>query len=949
MPLLIRFTAILAPFLLGLAAARAQDNTGTITGHVVDVSTEAHLAGAAVILVGPGTVAIVEHDGTFELRGIPAGNWSLNVSYLGYTDQSLGVTVVAGQTVRLDAALRPAIANLQPNQLEGARESQARAINQQLSATIRKNIVAADAIGNFPDVNAAEAVKRLPGISTVRQHGEDRDITIRGAAPNLNAITVDGVSVLSNQVDGRTVSLDVFPAEQLAGVEITKSVLPDQDADSIGGAINLRTKSAFDARGRVLAVNGFWQYNDLAAQSSYRTGVNFSNVIGAEGHWGLQLSVSRDQRRALEETVEPAGWDRRIGAAANGGYAGFSPDSVPFTYADIKRERTGGSFSLERKSGPSSLLYLRTSYNESNERNARSRFVVQHAGAIGAASPVTIADGQLTAFTSTTARGQRVVNPSQLTVAGSSVALGGRALLNEWKLGLVGSLARGTSHQDSVTGQWETAANTTATFNLTDSERPIITRIAGVDLYDPSAYAFSQLQVQDGRLRNCEYAVKGDASRELVGASGPLRLSTGFKFRWSPRKWDQETQPYNSPTSSPLALNDARFGGAAEVKSGFLHGQMPFGPSVSPYLFYDFARANLSLFGSNPGATLQDTLPADYYVSEGIGAGYLMGEWTRGTFTALGGVRYEHTKTVSKGYRQNTALPTTSPARYAWVRHDSGYHDLLPGFHLRYAPRKKLVLRASWNNTLARPQTNRISPSLDVTTPAAPSVSDPVIVSGGNPNLRATTSANLDFSAEYYLKAIGLISAGYFRKQLEGPVYRRTSEGAYEGKPARFTVFENAGRARLSGWEFIYQHQLGFLPGPFDALGLYANYTTVDSEVVLTEPGRVGEKVPLFNQSDQLGNVALTYQKHGVFVRLSHHWRGDYLVALATAGLDQYARGFESNDLLASYKLSAQWTVKLEATNLGAAPEQQYAGAPQRNIYYGDTGRSYALGVVLNF
>jgi outer membrane receptor protein involved in Fe transport len=120
--------------------------------------------------------------------------------------------------------------------------------------------------------------------------------------------------------------------------------------------------------------------------------------------------------------------------------------------------------------------------------------------------------------------------------------------------------------------------------------------------------------------------------------------------------------------------------------------------------------------------------------------------------------------------------------------------------------------------------------------------------------------------------------------------------------------------------------------------------------VTLTEPGRVGEKVPLFNQSKQLGNLALTYQKSGLFVRVSHNWRGDYLQALGNAaGLDQFARGFQSYDLLASYKLSKRWTLRLEGTNLTAAPEEQYVGTSARNLYFGDTGRSYSFGLTWNY
>jgi TonB-dependent receptor len=717
------------------------------------------------------------------------------------------------------------------------------------------------------------------------------------------------------------------------------------DADSIGGVINLRSKSAFDTPRRILTANAHWQYTDLAEQSSYRGGLTYSDVFGAGRNWGFQLSLSHAQRKALEETNEPAGWALRAGTAAGGAYAGYSPNNIPFTYVDIKRERTGGSTTLERKFGTGTLVYLRASHNEFIEWNGRPRFVLQNAGNIATAQPVSVAGDRIVGFTSTAVRGQRVVNPREFTDTGSSLALGGKATAGAWALELVGAFSRGTNHQDAITGQWQTTANTTGTFDLADSERPRFVRSAGPDLNDASAYAFNQLQIQDRSLRNREYSLKGDARRDVALGGVPLTFSTGFKVRWSPKRWDQENQQFNTLTSGTLALSDPRLGGAYEVKRGFLDDLTTFGPTVAPYGFRDFVRANPGVFVPNAGTTLQNTLAADYYVREEIQAGYAMAEWKRGPLTVLGGLRAERTATESKAYRQDTARPANDPARYVWVRQDDDYANVLPGLHVRHAPTRHLVLRASWNETLARPQTNRIAPSLNVTTPAVVTESDRIIVSGGNPNLEATTSRNFDVAVEYYLQSIGLVSAGWFHKRLDGPIYRRTYDGTYEGQPARLTVFDNAGRATVSGAEVSYQQQLAFLPAPLDGLGVYANVTLVDSRVTLTEPGRVGETLPLFNQSDFLGNLALTYQKHGFFVRVSHHWHGDFLQALGTPGLDQFARGFESYDVLASYKLNRRWTLKLEATNLTNRPEQQYVGTSERNLYYGDTGRSFALGL----
>lgn len=923
--------------------------SGSVTGHVADKFTHAYLPGAEILLRGTSHTAFAERDGHFVLRGVSPGDYTMVANYVGYASGTFPVEVVAGRATPVEVGLDYEVYRLETLRVEGAREGQARALNEQRTATNIKNLVSADAIGNFPDVNAAAALKRIPGISTVRQRGEDRDITIRGAAPNLNSITIDGISVLSNQVNGRTVSMDVYPAEQLSGIEISKSATPDMDGDSIGGAINLRSRSAFDARGRVVAANAYWTYNDLAAQAGYRTGLNFSDIFGAGRQWGVQVSASKAQRRALEETAEPSGWAFRTGTAVNGAYAGFTPNNAPFSSVDIERVRTGGSFSLERKLGESTRLYFRSSYNEFVERNGRPRLVVQSAGTIDNTRPVTAVGDYLVGFSSASVRGQRVVNPREYTDTGASLSLGGETEVNDWHLELVGAYALGTNHQDSVTGQWRTTANTTATFDFTDAAHPRITQVAGPDLNAATAYAFNQLQVQDRRLRNREYSLKADASRVFTLAGHPLDFTTGFKARWSPKKWDQQTQIFNGLTSGTLALDDSRLGGVYEVNPQYLGGVINFGPTVAPFAYARFVKANLNLFVPNVGNTLQNSLGEDYYVAESIYAGYAMGEWTVGDLSVLAGARYERTERAVKSTRQNPALATSNPARYTWEEDENLSDEFLPGVHFRYAPNKKLVLRASWNNTLARPEANRTAPSLSVTTPVAPSVADPVLVSGGNSDLRSTTSMNVDFSAEYYLSTIGLVSVGYFYKELDGPIYRSTFDGTYLGNPARFTVYKNAGKAHVSGWEFSYQQQFTFLPGPLSGFGLYANYTLIDSEVILTEPGRVGERLPLFNQSNEIGNLALTFQKYGAFLRVSHNWRGDYLASLGNIGFDEYARGFGSYDLLASYKISDRWSVKLEATNLTNEPEEQYAGTSGRPLYYGDTGRSYALGLTFNY
>ena len=112
--------------------------------------------------------------------------------------------------------------------------------------------------------HSTESLQRIPGIHTEGFRGEPRYITIRGAAPNLNSVTLDGVSLLGTEADLRTVSLDVFSSSQLSSIEVVKAITADMDADSIGGAVVLKGRSAFDTGRRTITAGAHLTYNDLA-------------------------------------------------------------------------------------------------------------------------------------------------------------------------------------------------------------------------------------------------------------------------------------------------------------------------------------------------------------------------------------------------------------------------------------------------------------------------------------------------------------------------------------------------------------------------------------------------------------------------------------------------------------------------------------------------------------
>ena len=151
--------------LIGLCVPSAITLAASITGRVRDANTNAYLLGATVTIQELGRTATTNVDGTYAISGIPAGNYDLQVSYLGYDDVSQPVALSGAAETRTDFSIGREVVSLGVFVVEGTREGQARALQQKRSASNITDIVAADAVGKFPDGNAAEALRRIPGVS----------------------------------------------------------------------------------------------------------------------------------------------------------------------------------------------------------------------------------------------------------------------------------------------------------------------------------------------------------------------------------------------------------------------------------------------------------------------------------------------------------------------------------------------------------------------------------------------------------------------------------------------------------------------------------------------------------------------------------------------------------------------------------------------------------------
>jgi len=350
-------------FLLFITAhlSLAQQELGLIKGKVIDASTGEGLVYANVVIEGTTTGGVTDLDGNYDLRIAP-GSYLLIVSYIGYQKAEMEVVVKADETAKVNFELNPG-EQLDEVIVTVQAKGQISAIHDQVASNKIVNIVSAEKMEELPDANAAEAIGRLPGISLQRSSGEADKIVIRGVSPKHNNVTIGGVKMASTNAWDRSADLSIIQSEMLSGVEVSKSLRADMDANAVGGTVDLKLASAqrgFNANAR--AESG---YNNLFGEiGDYKFSVGASNRF-FDNSFGIKAQLTYEQKGLtshryggnysgpiLEQELDPEG-----NLTGNSFYKVRTIGTV-LTERITERERLGASVILDYKSENFDVLYF---------------------------------------------------------------------------------------------------------------------------------------------------------------------------------------------------------------------------------------------------------------------------------------------------------------------------------------------------------------------------------------------------------------------------------------------------------------------------------------------------------------------------------------------------------------------------------------------------------------
>ncbi len=272
---------------------------GDLTGYVIDGSGTVALQSAQVRIVELNREVTTSRDGSYLLGDLPAGTYTVEARYVGAQSVTQTIEVPETGLIKLDFALGGAQDQIL---VLGQSGNLASSLSRKRASDGVSDVLTRDAIGQFPDQNVAELLRRLPGVNVLNDQGEGRFVSVRGLDPELNSTSLNGVRVPAPESDVRSVALDVISADLIESIEVKKSLTPDMDADTIGASVEIKTTSAFDRQKPLYKAKLEGSYNDYVGTVTPKGSVDVSTRLG--DNVGISLGASYYKREFETDNSE---------------------------------------------------------------------------------------------------------------------------------------------------------------------------------------------------------------------------------------------------------------------------------------------------------------------------------------------------------------------------------------------------------------------------------------------------------------------------------------------------------------------------------------------------------------------------------------------------------------------------------------------------------------------
>jgi TonB-dependent receptor len=912
---------------------------------------------------------------------------------------ALAAALVAhgGAATAQDGASADAAENVDEIVVTGFRASLDKALDAKQDQVGAIDMIVAEDIADFPDLNLAESLQRVPGVVISRDAGEGRNISVRGLGPQFARVRINGIEAMSANGGtdaaggtnrGRSFDFNTFSSELFSNITVRKTASADTEEGSLGATVDLRTARPFDYDGLALAGSVQMGYNDLNDDTDPRAAFLISNTF-ADGKFGALFSAAYTNRKLGDEGSSTVRWQAGGGfGPLDGAYPGtgaptlaqinaaFRPRIPRYDKYVHEQERLGLTAALQYAPSDSATISLDVLYAQ-YDADRDEMFLESHVFSTGGAAGIGDVNAVNAAIDDTNTLVYGVFNDvdirsearhDELSTEFTQATLEGDFELGEsfTARALLGFAE--ANHENPVQTTLLFDANNIDgySFDYRDDMRlPLIT-YGATDVTNPATWTLSQIRLRPQSTINSFQTASIDlewkANETFALKFGPQWKN--YVFKSSEMRRSNGTTGNQEPIIPANAMSAAissysrltTFGSGLDLPAG----------STRTWLIPDLVAAVDALSLDDPSiyrVGIEPALGNNYEVEEDDLGFYLQGDFSfdLGGRTLRGnlGARYVETEQTSTGY----TFTSGSPLQATVTRK---YDDVLPALNLVYDFSEQFLLRLGASKVMTRPNLLQLNPGAAVTVSG-----NTRTVTAGNPYLEPFTAYAYDLAAEWYFANEALLSVALFYKDIgtfvqtiresrpftDNPLGLPdsvaiaacgTTQGCNASVNWDFNLPANTPGGDLEGFEISYQQPFTFLPGIWSNFGAILNYTGVESEIdYLNAAGAVVATGSLLGLSEDAYNATLYFDNQTFSARISAAYRSEYLTTIPGRDGNDVEGTLETLnlDFSTSYNFNDHFSMSLEALNLTDEVQDQRVDSVGRRLsFYHHQGRQFYLG-----
>lgn len=857
------------------------------------------------------------------------------------------------------------------------------------------DMIVAEDIADFPDLNLAESLQRVPGVAIARDAGEGRQISVRGLGPQFTRVRINGVEAMSangsTDASGgtnraRNFDFNTFASELFTNLTVRKTASADTEEGSLGATVDLHTGRPFDYDGLTIAGSLQGGYNDLSSEMNPRAAFLMSNTF-ADGKFGALFSVAYTDRKLADEGASTVRWQ------AGGGFgpldptytgtptlaqinAAFRPRIPRYDKYEHEQTRLGVTGALQYAPSDATsfaldLLYAKFDAERDEMFLETPVFSTTGASAIGDVNVVdAVIDDTNTlvygVFNDVDIRSE--ARHDELTTEFTQVSLEGKHTFSD-ALSIKGMIGFAESNHDNP-------VQTTLLFDANNVDGyvfdyrqnrnlPLIT-YGTADVSNPATWTLTQIRLRPqstiNSFQTAAFDLEWVASDNWTMKFGPQWKNYVFKSTETRRSNGTTANQENIIPGAVAGAQIANYSRIIRFGSGL---DLPAGSTTS-WLIPDMNAAVDALDLGNPALYpmgIQAVLGNNNEIEEDDLGAYVQGDFNYevGGRTLRGnvGVRYVQTDQTSTGYTLSGGQPLATSV-------DRSYSDVLPSLNVVYDISDQLLVRFGAAKVMTRPNLGNLNPGATVSVSG-----NNFTVNAGNPELDPFRAKAYDLGVEWYFAPESLLSVAVFYKDIDSFVQTIREIRPFTGNPLglpdsvaiaacgttvgcspsadwQFNLPANTPGGDLTGFEISYQQPFTFLPGIWSNFGTVLNYTSVESEIdYLNATGAVVASTDLTGLSKDAFNATLYFDNKTFSARVAAAYRSDYLTTVpGRNGNDVEGTASTLNiDFSSSYNINENLSVSLEALNLTDEVDHQWVDSVGNRLsYYHHQGRTYFVG-----